>query len=299
MKLPVFVALLFLAACGPKILMPNLKSDGRWQYEEGTVAEKHHQTIPTPLLNDSEFSAQARNCAVAYNQARSAYNRCFATSSTLRIGQLASAGVTVLSSGIGPNTSNDVVKRRWSHASVAGAAALALFTGFDFWLNCNDRTFVEQALAAQRLAHLNNASHLLMCAKRAREQRELIERLHQELESLGQSPTKDDALNRSIQELRSKQDINLHALKRFNAQVGTAKNNKKLSTESKTTIDNISSTSDQLIRLIPTLCAPPQSSDASTQAASRPQDYLDRVHAELVQCLQVNPVRFNVEAATR
>ncbi|MFP2960668.1 hypothetical protein ACLEPN_23325 [Myxococcus sp. 1LA] len=294
------MALLFLAACAPQIRLPKLNASGNLAYEEGQSIQDSSQLIPAPLLNDANFSIQARNCAVAYNQARASYKSCFAGSAALKVGQLASAGLTVLSSGIGPNTSNDVVKRHWSHASVAGAAALALFTGFDLWLNCNERTFVEHALAAQRLAHLHNASHLLTCANRARIQRALTERLSEELNALEDAPSEVNAINALVTKLRTQPEVSLLTLEEIQTRLESVEQSKAFTgtEEEQKQLEGIRSTFNQIIDLMPALCRPTPSGGDATQFTSSPQDYLDRAHAELVECLQVNPVRFNVQAAT-
>ncbi|WP_144429666.1 hypothetical protein [Myxococcus hansupus] len=301
MKLPAFVALLSLVACAPQIRLPKLNASGNSTYEEKQVGEDSSQLIPTPLLRDENFNIQARNCAILYNQARGSYRWCFAGSAALKFGQLASAGLTVLSSGIGPNTPNDVVKRHWSYAGVAGAAALALITGFDFWLNCNDRTFVEQSLAAQRLAHLHNASHLLTCANKAREQRVLTERLREELIGLKSVSEDTDSINDLTAKLKAQPEGSLLTFQAIQSEITSIEKSESLASttaEYKSKLEQARSTLNKIIDLTPALCEPTPSKIDSTRVTSSPQDYLDRAHAELIKCLQINPVRFNAQAAT-
>ncbi|WP_164018240.1 hypothetical protein [Pyxidicoccus trucidator] len=318
MKLQVIALLLTLTACKNNasasrqgIVMPSSVNDGTMSYSDvEEVKEGTAQIIPTPLLEDRDMAAQARNCAVAYNDALAAYRRCGFTAGFLKAGQLISAGVTVIAAGVGPNTSNDTVQRHWTYAGITGAAALAFFTGFDSWLNCGERTFVQQALASQRLASLHNAGHLAACANRLRKKEAQVQRASFQLKALMSEGAEAGSNLTQVRELLDDESLPpgglLEAIKTLEApvagtppqdaaQLRTFEEKRARVAEQRT---SLADSLKELLTLRPVLC---NQARLEADAESKPlevQDYVDRAHEQLVQCLSVSPTRFNVQSVT-
>lgn len=315
--------LLVLSACGASvskhgIILPVMSGNGRPTYafdknndkEEFERARKSSaQFIPSSLLGgDDGLYAQARSCAIAYNDALAVYQRCSGAAGWLRLGQLLAAGGTVLSSGVGPNTSNDVVKRHWTYAGLGSAGALALLTGFDLWLNCGERTVSQQALAAQRLATLHNAGHLAACAVRLRDQPLVVDNLKSKLEKLnrGDKSEINALLEDSAKNLRpSEQRLDavfkelerLEATDKGGSQVRQDDSDEKGSNgvDAKDIADAKSAVREY-VTLKASLCQESGASQDGASASLRVVDYFDLAHAQLIKCLEPSPILFNPQS---
>lgn len=163
---------LVYTGCAHGVLIPKRADNGSGTYSDVAMPWLREDTlryIPVSLLESRDFFAQAQACAVAYNTADTVGRSCSVTQGILRATQLTAAGLAVLAAGVSGRVENDVAKRHWEYTALGSTAALGALTGFDAWLNCSERTWVQKQLSAERLAKLNNAGRLATCGSQQAE----------------------------------------------------------------------------------------------------------------------------------
>ncbi|NOK14408.1 hypothetical protein [Corallococcus exercitus] len=303
MKRILLFVVLFANGCATSVTLPKRGALGVGEYSEGEDVKDYELYIPQSLLGAETF-AEARACAVAFNEASEEGNNCGGVEGTLRVGQLAAVGLATASAGISGLVENDAAQRHWRMAAIGSTAVLGVLTGFDLWLNCGERTWVQKTLATERLAKLNNAGRLASCGTRFSayervrgdaklklgELKQQIEGQRASLAVAGKKAELDDLdvlvehvdkLDKALEGPKPVAEDIRQAVNGLSATAKKIKAGGKLDELNKA----LTAKAEEALPLVAVLCRDVAKAAGNDGRQVTAGDYMDAAHKELVECL--------------
>ncbi|MBN8225991.1 hypothetical protein JYK02_00535 [Corallococcus macrosporus] len=291
---------LFANGCATSVVLPERGALGAGVYTGVENVEDYNLYIPQSLLRAETF-AEARACAVAFNDASKEGNRCGGVEGTLRVGQLAAVGMATVSAGVSGLVESDAAQRHWRMAAIGSTAVLGVLTGFDLWLNCGERTWVQKTLATERLAKLNNAGRLASCGTRF----SAFERVRRDAElKVGELKNQMEAQKSSLVASGKQDQVNAFVA-RVDGLNNALEGPKPVAEDIRQAVNDLSATATQLgaggkldelkkdltakaeeaIPLVAVLCRDVAKAAGNDGRQVTAGDYMDAAHKELVECL--------------
>lgn len=276
--------------------------------------------LPCTLWQDERTREEAVNCAREIDDASRAFNECETTSGVLN------AVLAVSGSGaVGATLMKDEVKspaaaRHWKWASIGLGTLFAATEAYDHFLKCEDRADIQSRLRSDRIAHLENAAHLVACARLAEDKTvdEAVKATRKAAEAMAADSPEQ---KRAFQALERRSTLGMLGAvedwdKKLAADLGDAKaedkaalqEKKKVAEQAKKTIQDAAAQQGEGEKtkpsddFVPDAVACQEEVAKAGQGAGRsepPQRKMpeaarlrDKAHEQLIDCLRLHPTPF-------
>lgn len=132
-----------------------------------TKVKRSSRVVPSILSADCERSVRemSHNCAVAYDEVRRDKYDCLVSSAIFKGVEVTAAAASTVSTAASGLVKSEDARRHWLYGTAVSAVILTMAFAYDGYLNCVPRAKEDQHVYEDHITHLQNAAHLIECAR--------------------------------------------------------------------------------------------------------------------------------------